>query len=136
MFYEQGSNNYIPKNYILKSWNCPPKIKEMTNFENLLKIIKFRVTKSSFHEQLTEDIRIIKNTMTILTFVDKTSNLYKVPEEQYEKLVNNVITTSYKKISKTAQSQINNQRKNMQKNKEVMFVRECLLMVSRIVLLH
>ena len=122
MFYEQGSNKYIPENYVLKSWNCPPKIKEMTNFENLLKTIKFRVTKSSFHEQLTEDIRIIKNTMTTLTFAAKTSNLYKVPKEQYEKLVNNAITTSYKKnkkISKTAQGQINNQRKNMLKNKEV-----------------
>ena len=81
MFYEQGSNKYIPENYVLKSWNCPPKIKEMTNFENLLKTIKFRVTKSSFHEQLTEDIRIIKNTMTTLTFAAKTSNLYKVPKE-------------------------------------------------------
>ena len=57
--------------------------------------------------------------MTTLTFAAKTSNLYKVPKEQYEKLVNNAITTSYKKISKTAQGQINNQRKNMLKNKEV-----------------
>ena len=24
-FYEQGSNKYIPKNYGLKSLNCPPK---------------------------------------------------------------------------------------------------------------
>ena len=122
-FYEQGSNKFIPENYGLKSLNCPPKIKNMTNFENdltnLLKTIKFRVTESSFQQQLTEDIRIIKNTKTTLTFADKTSNLYKVPKEQYEKLVNNAITTSYKKINKKAQDQINSQGKNILKNKEV-----------------
>ena len=51
-FYKQGSNKYIPEIYGFKSLNCPPKIKEMTNFENdltnLLKTIKFCVTKSSF----------------------------------------------------------------------------------------
>ena len=122
-FYEQGSNKFIPENYGLKSLNCPPKIKGMTNFENdltnLLKTIKFHVTKSSFQQQLAEDIIIIKNTKTTLTFADKTSNLYKVPKEQYEKLVNNAITTSYKKINKKAQDQINSQGKNILKNKEV-----------------
>ena len=122
-FYDQGNNKYTPENYGLKSLNCPPKIKEMTNFENdlinLLKSIKFRATKSSFQRQLTEDIRTIKNTKTTLTFADKTSNVYKVTKEQYEKLLNNAITTSYKKVSKKTQDQINNQGKNILKNKEV-----------------
>ena len=86
---------------------------------NLLKSIKFRATKSSFQRQLTEDIRTIKNTKTTLTFADKTSNVYKVTKEQYEKLLNNAIMTSYKKVSKKTQDQINNQRKNILKNKEV-----------------
>ena len=85
-FYEQGSSKFIPENYVFKSLNCPPKIKDMTNFENdltnLLKTFKFRVTKSSLQQQLAEDIIIIKNTKTTLTFADKTSNLYKVPKEQ------------------------------------------------------
>ena len=118
-FYEQGSNKYIPKNYSLKSLNCAPKIKEMTNLNdltNLLKNLKFHATKSSFEQQLTEDIRTIKNTRTTLTFEEKTSNVLK---GQYEKLVNNAITTSYKKVSKKAQDQINNQGKNILKNKEV-----------------
>ena len=61
----------------------------MTNFENdlinLLKTIKFHVTNSSFQQQLTEDIKIIKNTKTTLTFADKTSNLYKVPKRNSTK---------------------------------------------------
>ena len=48
----------------------------MINFENnlthLLKTMKFRVTKCSFHQQLAEDIKIIKNTKKTLTFADKT----------------------------------------------------------------
>ena len=63
-FYEQGNNKYIPENYGLKNLNCPPKMKEMTNFENdltiLLKSIKFPVTKSSFQQQLTKDIKTIR----------------------------------------------------------------------------
>ena len=99
-FYEQGNSKYIPENYGLKSLNYPPKIKKMTNFENdlinLLKSIKFRETESSFQRQLTEDIRTIKSTKTTLTFADNTSNVYKVTKEQYEKLLNNAIKTSYK----------------------------------------
>ena len=76
-FYEQGNNKYISQNFCLKSLNCPPKIKEMINFDNdltnLLKTIKLRVTKSYFHQQLTEDIKFIKNTKTTLTFAYKTS---------------------------------------------------------------
>ena len=76
-FYEQGNNKYIPQNFCLKSLNCPPKIKEMINFDNdltnLLKTIKLRVTKSYFQQQLTEDIKFIKNTKTTLTFAYKTS---------------------------------------------------------------
>ena len=74
----------------------------MINFENdsinVLKTIKFRLTKTSFQQQLTEDIKIIKNTKATLIFADKTSNVYKVPKEQYERLVSNTMTTSYKKI--------------------------------------
>ena len=102
-FYDQGNNKYIPENYGLKSLNCPPKTKKMTNFENDL--------TSSFQQQLTEDKRTIKNTKATLTFADKSSNVYKVTKAQYEKLLNNAITTSYKKVSKKTQDQINNQGK-------------------------
>ena len=54
--------------------------KKMINFENdltnLLKTIKFRITKSSLQQQLTEDIKIIQKTKITLTFADKTSNVY------------------------------------------------------------
>ena len=67
--------------------------------------------------------RIIKNTKTTLTFADNTSNLYTVPKEQYEKLVNNAITTSYKKISKKAQDEINSQgKKHTEEQVKRMFV--------------
>ena len=105
----------MPENYGLKSLNCATKIKEMTNFENdltnLLKSIKFRATEIFFQQQLTKDVKTIKNTKTTSTFAGNTSNIYKVPKEQYEKLVNNAITTSYKKVSQKTQDQINNQGK-------------------------
>ena len=52
LFYEQGSNDYIPENYGLKSLNFQSKIKEMTNFENdltnLLKNMKLCAAKNFF----------------------------------------------------------------------------------------
>ena len=84
--------------------NCPLKIKEMTNFENdltnLLKSIKFRATKCSFQQQLTENIKTIKNTKATLTFADKTSNVYKVAKEQCEKLLNNAIRRLKKSLAR------------------------------------
>ena len=48
----------------------------------------------------------------------KLQTFIKPPEKQYEKLVNNAIKTSYKKVSKKTRDQINNQRKNILNNKE------------------
>ena len=52
LFFEQGSNDYIPENYGFKSLNFPPKIKEIANFENdltnLLKKVKLRAAKKFF----------------------------------------------------------------------------------------
>ena len=83
---------------------------------HLQKSIKCCATKSSFQQQLTEDIRTIKNTKTTLTFSDKTSNVYKVPKEQYEKLPNNFITTSYKKVNTSPDKK---PRRNILENKEI-----------------
>ena len=61
-----------------------------------MKNTKFLATESSFEQQITEDIRKVNNTKATLTFVDKTSTIHEISTEQYEKLVNNAIMTSYK----------------------------------------
>ena len=60
-----------------------------------MKNTKFLTTESSFEQQITEDIRTVNNTKATFTFVDKTT-IHEISTEQYEKLVNNAIMTSYK----------------------------------------
>lgn len=74
--------------------------------------------------------------MATLTFADKFSNVDKVIKGQYEKLVYNSITTSYRKFSKKTQDKINKQGKNILKNREVikrMFIngkQNCFIMLK------
>ena len=51
-----------------------------------------------------EDVKTVNNAKVMLTFGDKTLNVYKFPEEQYEILVNKAITTFYKKVKKQTQT--------------------------------
>ena len=61
-----------------------------------MKNTKFLATESSFEQQITEDIRTVNDTKATLTFADTTSTIHEIPTQQYEKLVNNAIMTSYK----------------------------------------
>ena len=78
-FYMNRSED-MQETYGLKSLNCPPKIKEMVQFEkdlwNLVNKLKFRKIKSNFQRQLNEDIRVIKRSNKVLVFADKTSSTY------------------------------------------------------------
>ena len=58
----------IPENYGLKSLTCPPRVKELIQFEsnllNIIKSLKFRKTRSHFQKRLKDDINTIHNTDT------------------------------------------------------------------------
>ena len=95
---KENETQTIPKTYALKSLNCPNQVKELIQLENdLLDIIKsltFRKRRSHFQNRLKDDINTIHNTDTTLTFADKPSNLYKLKKEQYQKMLNDSITTT------------------------------------------
>ena len=97
-FYKNRSED-TQETYGLKSLNCPPKIKEMVPFEkdlwNLVNKLKFRKIKSNFQRQLNEDIRVIKRSIKVLVFADKTSNIYKLDTDEYRKLTTGAVTSTY-----------------------------------------
>ena len=68
--------------------------------------MKFRKIKNSFHEKLKEDIKLIKDSHKTMTFADKTSNMYRLTKEQYDKLIMNSITSTYKKTNSNIKKQI------------------------------
>ena len=115
-FFEQKKNDLkdeepVPETYGLKTLNCPPLIKDLVPFENdmfsMVKTLKFRQDKSRFQKKLREDIRTINNTDATLTFADKTTNLYKLSKEDHNKLLQNAVTTTYKKVNKNIHRKIN-----------------------------
>ena len=121
---KENETHTISETYGLKSLNCPPQVRELIQFESdlldIIKSLKFRKTRSSFQNILKDDINTINNTDTILTFVDKTSNLYILKKEQYQKMLNNSITTTYKKANDNIHNKINTDEKKLMKDKNIL----------------
>ena len=57
--------------------------------------------------KLHEDLRKIRLSEKTLTFADKTSNMYRLEKEEYRHLLQNVVTTTYKKFNKETERRIN-----------------------------
>ena len=72
-----------------------------------MKNIKFRKVRNDFQMKLHEDLRKVRSLKKTLTFADKTSNMYRLEKEEYRRLLQNIITTAYKKSNKEIESRIN-----------------------------
>ena len=124
-FYEQDSNeeNQTPETYGLKTQKCPPQIRDLIPFENdlieLITSVKFRYQRNQFQKKLKDDICTINNTETTLTFADKTNNLYKLSKTDYNKLLNNAITSTYEKSNVEVERNITSRGKSLVKDKSI-----------------
>ena len=122
-FNKKDENNEIQETYGLKSLNCPPQIKELSAFEdelfNLINILKFRKIRSAFQNKLKEDIKTINEETKTLTFADKTTNMYKLTKEEYNKFLKDSITTTYKMVNDNINKRINIEGKNIIKNTNI-----------------
>ena len=54
------------------------------------------------------------------TFANKTNNIYRLSKDQYNMLLNNSITSTYKKSNNSMKKKINISGRNILKNKEVL----------------
>ena len=82
---------------------------------NYRKFRKFR----KIQRELKQDIQRIISENNTLTFANKTTNLYKLDKEQYKKLLKDSITTTYKKVNKNIDKQINLEETNIVKGKTI-----------------
>ena len=121
---EDEKNDHIPETYGLKSDNCPAQIKELVPFESdliqLIKNIKFRKVKNDFQKKLSKDIRDFKSSNKTLTPADKTSNMYELDKTQYDRLLQNAITATYKKTDNRLIHKINNSGKRFAKDVNIL----------------
>ena len=110
--------------YGLKSLSSPKPVKEPTPFEteliSLVKNIKFIKVRNHFQDQLQQDLKRIKASNKTMTLADKTTNIYRLPREEYEKVLNDSITATYKKASNNIKKKINAAGKQVLRNNKVL----------------
>ena len=86
-----------------KSSRTPQQQPELADFEEdiyrLIRNIKYRQVKNAFQCKLSRDINQMKKSGKIIVKADKTTNLYHVTTQDYEKLVTDNITKDYKKAA-------------------------------------
>ena len=102
-FYDNPSDSskVHKKNYGFPSEKSPPQNKDLIAFENdmynLIKNIEYKTYKSEFQQKLTNDINEMRNSKEMYVPADKTTNIYKISKDKYKQLLNNNITTNYRK---------------------------------------
>ena len=68
----------------------------------------------------------IKSSPNVFTFAEKSSNIYKTTPREYNKLLKNNITKSYKKSTELLEKAINMEAKNIAKKIQLSDRIECL----------
>ena len=71
---------------------------------------------NSFQKQLKNDLKEIKKSSDILVFADKTSNIYKMCTGDYNKLLKDNITKTYKHAPPKLEKSINLEAKHIATN--------------------
>ena len=105
--------------YGLKSQKTTPPIKALEAFENdlieLVKNIKFRTVHNQLQRTLKSDIKLIQQSSKTLTPAGKTSDMYRISKEEYNKMRRNAIASTYKKVNENIKKRINKKGKEMVK---------------------
>ena len=122
-----------------KSKHYPGQLRELDNFEkdlfNVVTSLKFRKLNDSFQGKMKSDILDISSSPNVLIFRDKTSNLYKAAPQEYNKLLKDNITKSYKKSTDRLEKIINMETKNISKKNQLSDRIECLARTPAVITL-
>ena len=99
-----------------KSRNCPPTVEELNEFESdmmaLIHNIEFKRVYDEFQSTMKKDIRIIKDSKQVFIPADKSRNVYTISPNEYNKVLPDNITKTYKKSNQTKVHSFNIETKN------------------------
>ena len=103
--------------YGFRSTRLPETVVQLRPFENeLLQVIEqleFRETRSDLQTKMKNDLKRIRESKNIIVPADKTVNYYSVPKEQYQELLENNITTEYRKADENIQQEMDQKSKQI-----------------------
>jgi predicted GIY-YIG superfamily endonuclease len=101
------TNNPTPNSFGFKSNKGVPYFNELNKLKpfkdalyDLISNIKYRPTTNEFQKGLKEDCKKIRNSNEIIVSADKSSNLYKMPVDDYKHHLLNNITKDYKRADR------------------------------------
>ena len=106
-----GNSENNSNKYGFKSRNCPPQNNDMEKLEDdvllMIKNIEFRRVNNDFQSKLKDDIKKISSSNNVFVFADKTANMYELSKDQYDKLLRDNITSTYRKTNDSIIKSVN-----------------------------
>ena len=101
LFIQNPTSKQQKETYGFKTTNSPPQIKELKNFEedffSLLKNVQFRPVNNTLQSEMKKDIAKIQESEDIIVSADKSRQKYRIPPQEYNKMVHDNITSQYRK---------------------------------------
>ena len=82
----------------------------------MVRNIEFKNVKPKFQQQLQNDMKSIKQDPKLLIPADRINNLYRLTTDEYNKLLTENISKSYKRTDKSSLNSINTEAKNIAKD--------------------
>ena len=120
---KENETQTLPETYGLKSLNCPTQVQQLIQFErdllDIKKSLKLWKKEAISKRDWKTTYDTVHDTDTILAFSDETFNLYKLKKEQYQKMLIDSITTTYKNANNNIHKKINTDGKKLMKDKDI-----------------
>ena len=82
----------------------------------MVRKIEFTSVRNDFQKKLQSDVQSIQSSNKLFVFADKSTNLYELTGEHYEKLLHDNITQTYKKANAGEKLKIDKESKKFAKS--------------------
>ena len=111
------------KTYDFRSTKAAPAVPELKKFEeslyDMVRSVEPRKYHNSLLNKLEKDKAMVSKEKKVIVSADKTSNFYKMENENYEKLLETEIHKSYKKANEDEVAEGNKEQLNIVTNLEI-----------------
>ena len=113
-------DEYNTQTFGLKTPTSPPRNQLIYEFEsdlyNLVENVEFKKVNNNFQKQMFTDLKSIKQSGKIFVQADKTRNMYGLDPAEYEKLLHDNVTKSYKKCNMNVLNSVNKEAASIAEN--------------------
>ena len=92
----------------------------------MFRSLEFKPNRNDIQKRIRDDMKKIRSSKGVLVFADKSTNFYEMPKHQYEKLLNENITKSYKKSYPNVKKAIDKGNRRVAKKLDLDNKMECL----------